>query len=483
MKGNSQPRKKAMNNMGNNKVNQNNMFNQINIMPIRMNNFININPNINLINSPNNFFNFGGAINNKNQINNMNQFNNKNQLNNFNNNIQFNNMNQINNNNNQFNNMNQINNNQFNNMNQWNNIMNKCNNMNQRNNMNQLNNKNQINVMNQKNKNNMNLIMQNNFVQPVLNNANNNNFAFTFRKCISNEIPKQNNLNNAKGNSNFPMFNSTTRNYNEDINMKFSFISAQSFKVSGKPYEKLSEVINRFKTKCPQDLKKFLNNCLYNAGPVDKNKTLQELGIRNGDQILFIRNKNPKNEYKMNHLENNRYNKFRAEYLSLKILNDIENQKKHIDSNDFENYVDFYNKKDKSSLVLIKEHKHLLAYCLTNFNWKCNICYTNYDKSRGRYYCSKCNFNICQRCHYNAEYFPKKSFPKNTVPSNSSIKENFLNTDYHEHTLVYCRCSKNLTYYNDWTCDNCRGNYTNDIWLFYCTLCDYHLCANCCGYQ
>jgi hypothetical protein len=366
------------------------------------------------------------------------------------------NNNQINNNI-QFNNVNQIKNNQFNNMNQMNNM-------------------NQIN--------NINMNIHNNFVKPVLNKANDNNFAFAFRKSISNEIPNQLNLNNVKNNFNFPLSNSIPKNNNDDINMRFSFISAQTFNVSGKPYEKLSEVINRFKSQCPEELKKLLPFCIYNAKPVDKNKSLQELGIKNGHQILFVKNKNPRNEFKMNRIENKRFNKFKGEYLSLKILNDIENQKKNnLNPKDFESYVSFYNKKDKSNSVSVKEHGHLLAYCLINFNWKCNLCYTNYDKSKGRYYCSKCDFNICENCHYKNKYLTKKSFPKNTCPSNSSIKVNFLKTDYHEHNLVYCRCSKNLAFFSDWTCDNCRGNYNNDIWMFYCTLCNYHLCCDCCGYQ
>ena len=485
-------------------MNNMNKFNNVNnVKQINNNQFNNMNPNNNINNYQMNNMNQFHNLNNINQMNNRNQMNNWNQMNNMNqinNNNQFNNMKKMNransmnningiNNNNKFNNMNQINNiyqmnnnNQFNNMNQINNIY-QMNNNNQFNNMNQMNNNNQFNNVNQINNNNMNI--PNNFVKPILNKANDNNFAFSFRKGISSEIPNHININNAQNNFNFPLSNSIKKNNNNDeINMRFSFISAQTFNVSGKPYEKLSEVINRFKSQCPEELKKLLPYCIYNAKPVDKNKSLQELGIKNGHQILFVKNKNPRNEFKMNRMENKSFNKFKAEYLSLKILNDIENQKKNnLNPNDFESYVSFYNKKDNSSSVLVKEHVHLLVYCLTNFDWKCNLCYKNYDKSKGRYYCSKCDFNICENCHYKNKYLTKKSFPKNTCPSNSSIKVNFLNTDYHEHSLVYCRRKKNLTFFSDWTCDNCRGNYNNDIWLFYCTLCNFHLCCDCCGYR
>ena len=85
---------------------------------------------------------------------------------------------------------------------------------------------------------------------------------------------------------------------------------------------------------------------------------------------------------------------------------------------------------------------HQIVYCLTNFDWKCNVCENHYEKNNGRYYCSKCNFNLCENCHYQRKYITKKSFPKDTLPSNSSITTNFFQTDYHEHSLVYCRCSK-----------------------------------------
>jgi len=50
------------------------------------------------------------------------------------------------------------------------------------------------NYVNQINNNNKNI--PNNFVKPILNKANDNNFAFSFRKGISNEIPNHININN-----------------------------------------------------------------------------------------------------------------------------------------------------------------------------------------------------------------------------------------------------------------------------------------------
>ena len=432
-----------------------------------MNNFINnnisylnINPNFNMNNCPNNFNNFGGGRN-------FNQMNDVMPMNNI----------------GQFNNMNMMNNNQK--MNQMNNVnqMNNRYNFNQMNNMNNINNMNNMNNVNNMNNRNNNFMRQNNFMKLFISKSNNeDNFAYAFRHSNSNEIPNQNNF---FINNNIKIFNSSKSNNinfkEKEIQMTFSFMSGQLFNESGKPYEKLSEVINRFKTKCPEELKKFLSHCICNGKPADINKTLEELGIKNGQNILFVQNKN--NKFKMTRREKERFNKYRMEYYSLKILNNIAKNKNQPYLNEFESYSSFYNSKDKSATISVKEHMHLLAYCLTNFDWNCNLCNINYDKKKGRYYCSKCDFNICEKCHYEREYITKKSFPENTIPSNLNVKDNFLMTDYHEeHPLVYCRCSKNLTCFNEWTCDNCKSLYTNDKWLFYCTLCNFHLCLSCCGY-
>ena len=90
---------------------------------------------------------------------------------------------------------------------------------------------------------------------------------------------------------------------------------------------------------------------------------------------------------------------------------------------------------------------------------------------------------MCEKCHEKKKYFMKKSFPQGTKPSNTQIKEQFLNTDYHQHRLVFCRASKKFDFFTGYKCNNCLESYDNDIWLFYCTLCDYNLCLKCCGYQ
>ena len=49
--------------------------------------------------------------------------------------------------------------------------------------------------------------------------------------------------------------------------------------------------------------------------------------------------------------------------------------------------------------VEVKEHKYKLVYCLTNISWLYNICKMKYKKEAGKYYCSLCNYSMCESCH------------------------------------------------------------------------------------
>ena len=120
---------------------------------------------------------------------------------------------------------------------------------------------------------------------------------------------------------------------------------------------------------------------------------------------------------------------------------------------------------------------------MSRLNWTCNICKKNYTQNDGKYYCSLCNYSMCEDCNDKGKYHMKKSFPPNTVPSNPNVNVNVFKTDYHEHQLIYCRSSRGFFYYNDWICDNCREDFYNNKWSFYCTVCDFDLCCECCGFH
>ena len=134
-----------------------------------------------------------------------------------------------------------------------------------------------------------------------------------------------------------------------------------------------------------------------------------------------------------------------------------------LDSKESINNFFEYFKQIEFNPIEIKEHNHKLTLCISLLDWKCSLCKRTFKKEYSRYYCSLCEFNMCTICHSNGNYIKKKYFPKNILPSNKGIKNPILKINYHQHNLLYCRSSRLILQYNDWKCDICRKNFTNDI--------------------
>ena len=145
------------------------------------------------------------------------------------------------------------------------------------------------------------------------------------------------------------------------------------------------------------------------------------------------------------------------------------------------NFLDFIKQKERCGAITVNEHEHKLVYCITIFGWKCNLCKKEYDKKNARYYCSICDFNMCDECHSKGNYIKKKVFPDNVEPTNTSVTIQFIESKYHRHRLAYCRTSRSVIGYNGWICDNCRSDFKNEVWSFFCTNCDFDLCCSCAG--
>jgi len=346
---------------------------------------------------------------------------------------------------------------------------------------------------------NMNFINPMNSINPMMNPMN----RFNPMMSPMNNFNNFNNMNNMP----FQRFNSENigqkLNINDldtDIEINFRFVNSQIFKIKAKPREKLIDIINRFKNnECPKELKNSLSVCLCHADKVDQNKTLNELNIKNGEQILFMNTNTPeenkpkeKPKFEFTEREREQLRKFKLEYDKIYLVKDLKKLKIK-DNNDSGNEADdeeekptfsqFCHSKDQQIGIEVNEHKHKLVYSLANIVWKCNICNIKYKKEVGKYYCSLCDYNMCEGCHYQKNYFMKKSFPKGTKPSHDSVPIHFLETPYHEHRLAFIRTSRHFTFYNGWICNNCRENFNNDKWSFYCTVCDFDLCCDCCGYH
>ena len=126
--------------------------------------------------------------------------------------------------------------------------------------------------------------------------------------------------------------------------------------------------------------------------------------------------------------------------------------------------------------IKIEEHVHTLIYLINNRNWSCNICHACFNSNTGKYYCSICDYNVCNSCK------EKRNNEKKYLSLNCNSKNysegNFVNSKYHRHSLIYCNTSRNENQ-TIWNCDICRNKYGPQSWSFYCTKCDYDACYNC----
>ena len=137
--------------------------------------------------------------------------------------------------------------------------------------------------------------------------------------------------------------------------------------------------------------------------------------------------------------------------------------------------------------IKIDEHEHPLLLCNcqknNNDNWACNKCSSNYTSCIPSFYCTYCDYNLCQKCLGELKLNQIKRSDENIIIFNNYnmlVNNNSFTwqkkTPSHIHSLTLIRRVNN----NSWICDNCNQTYKNNAkLLFYCSLCDYNLCTKC----
>ena len=124
------------------------------------------------------------------------------------------------------------------------------------------------------------------------------------------------------------------------------------------------------------------------------------------------------------------------------------------------------NNDSEHSPIHIENHEHNLVLCYTNRNWICNICKKDYSKDESTYYCSLCDYDVCNCCIGISKKYPLKQF------YHQQTKLEYFKFTFHKHKMIYCRTSRNSNSLSSWKCDKCNKKYSNKIWSFYCTNCD-----------
>ena len=162
--------------------------------------------------------------------------------------------------------------------------------------------------------------------------------------------------------------------------------------------------------------------------------------------------------------------------------------------NNFVNQFNLNNKNNILSLINLPiitpyHSHHPLISCLTpgraemSPNWICNGCGCKYSYNVPTFYCTACDFDLCQRCLLSLSAFMIAIYNYNM----SSLTEstNFINishyhADKHKHPIV--KIVRDQTYAEiPLRCNLCEKTMQKTEQFYYCSLCNYCICMNCYG--
>ena len=140
-----------------------------------------------------------------------------------------------------------------------------------------------------------------------------------------------------------------------------------------------------------------------------------------------------------------------------------------------------------NSSIMIEAHDHPLYSCFTPNRanssqcWTCNYCGYNYNFTVPSFYCTSCNYDLCQKCLIQFPLYKihMYDYSKNEF-LNFNITQGNNNLNVHNHRLALIKIENynlNNKYYIH--CRICRGNIANTDQFYYCSLCNFYVCQSC----
>ena len=142
-----------------------------------------------------------------------------------------------------------------------------------------------------------------------------------------------------------------------------------------------------------------------------------------------------------------------------------------------------------NSSIMIKFHQHPLYSCFSPLRanssqfWTCNYCGSKYNYTVPSFYCTACDYDLCQKCLIQCQLYEiimydysKNEFLNFTMTQNDGN----YNLSVHNHRLALIKIEiydPNNKYYIH--CKACKGNIKNTDQFYYCSLCNFYLCEKC----
>ena len=167
-------------------------------------------------------------------------------------------------------------------------------------------------------------------------------------------------------------------------------------------------------------------------------------------------------------------------------MNNFEqNKKKYIQTN-FNNMTNILSLINLP-IIVPYHNKHPLINCKTpgrntgNNCWRCDNCSTNYSLDVPTFYCTACDFDLCQKCLLSLNAFMIAIY--NYSKGNIYLSQQFDNAKYYEpklHNHPIVRILREPTFTEVYLkCNMCLKDIQKDEEFYFCSLCNYCICVNC----
>lgn len=273
----------------------------------------------------------------------------------------------------------------------------------------------------------------------------------------------------------------------KEINFSMRFTTGQSFKVKGNPSDTFKYILDKLiRENNLENFRSKIGLAIFEARKIEPNKTLSENQIKEGCIILIIIKNTDNNQ----NVTDKTLSDSVSTTASISDLLDFNDINEMILLSIYNKYINRLRNSQRIHLarsskikpcegdgecthVHTKKHEHGLVLLFSNRDWICDNCHSEFSKKEPTYYCSLCDFDICNECiGINKKYSLIDYYHQQTKLKNYKFP-------CHEHNLIYCRTSRSKNRNTTWICDLCYNNYENKIWSFYCTNCDYDICLSC----